>query len=302
MNNYTQQPCCLICGSDQHSPYLKVPNRFNPQELFQLVRCKNCKFVFLSPRPDEEEILPYYDEENYQPHRQDAISFTDKIYQGVRIWNNRYKRKLIEKLSPKGKILDYGCGTGEFLLEMKQNDWEATGFEPSLKAREVVRSYGIEMTDDIRNLDKKYAVITLWHVLEHVYDPDHLVQEFKKLLGESGYLLIAVPNRKSFDAKTFHKNWVAYDAPRHLYHFRPADMQRFLEKNGFILIYHKRLSFDAWYNSLLSASLESGSNRLRLVTLGLLKSLYAATVSSLSGFFNVKKNASIIYVAQAIKN
>jgi 2-polyprenyl-3-methyl-5-hydroxy-6-metoxy-1,4-benzoquinol methylase len=67
----------------------------------------------------------------------------------------------------------------------------------------------------------RFDAITLWHVLEHVHDVKKYIQTFKKLLTDSGKLLIAVPNYTSYDAEKYKEYWAAYDVPRHLYHFTP---------------------------------------------------------------------------------
>ena len=165
MKRNSETPQCLLCNSNKRSPYLTVPNRFNFEESFQLVQCEECNFVYLSPRPNEQEIVAYYEDEEYQPHQQDAPSLADKVYRWIRVWNNKYKRKIIEKLVLSGSILDYGCGTGEFLKEMKTSGWETYGFEPSAKARQVAETYNIDLINDIRQLEKTVNIITLWQVL-----------------------------------------------------------------------------------------------------------------------------------------
>ena len=166
-----ESPACIICQSKLQDPFMEVPNRFNLRETFQLVRCRNCQFVFLSPRPDQQSISAYYEDEDYQPHQDQAATLGSRIYQWVRIWNNRYKRKIIEKLITRGSLLDYGCGTGEFLLEMNNSGWATFGFEPSAKAAGVARSYGIEIIENILQLQQSVNIISLWHVLEHIHQP-----------------------------------------------------------------------------------------------------------------------------------
>ncbi|RYZ44328.1 MAG: class I SAM-dependent methyltransferase, partial [Sphingobacteriales bacterium] len=69
---------------------------------------------------------------------------------------------------------------------------------------------------------KKYDVITLWHVLEHIAELEDTVNRFHQLLSDSGSLLIAVPNSDSYDAHVFGAYWAAFDVPRHLHHFTPC--------------------------------------------------------------------------------
>ena len=127
---------CLICSSKKSVAYLEVPNRFNVEEKFNLVKCADCGFVFLNPRPAEDEIGKYYESEEYQPHRLERKTLLDRLYGFIRTRNNRYKRKQIEKFVEKGSILDFGCGSGEFLSEMKEAGWQVCGVEPAQKPRE----------------------------------------------------------------------------------------------------------------------------------------------------------------------
>ena len=297
-----EQPKCLVCGSDSRKPYLAVTDRFDSSQKFQLVQCQQCGLVYLSPRPTEKSIARYYQDSGYQPHQKEALSFSGKVYQAVRIWNNRYKRRLIEKYGHKGKILDYGCGTGEFLLEMKNSGWETHGIEPSAAAAAVAKNYQISIIRDLKNFPGKADVITLWHVLEHVHRACHLLAELKNILEPGGLLCIALPNRQSLDSTLFKKHWVAYDAPRHLYHFTPADMEKLLQSAGFKIFSMRSLPFDPWYNSFLSAALESEKNKMRLLTIGLVKSLFAGIAVNVLSVFNKKYNSSIIYLAKPMTN
>jgi 2-polyprenyl-3-methyl-5-hydroxy-6-metoxy-1,4-benzoquinol methylase len=293
-----EQPVCLVCGSNSRRPFLTVDNRFNVSQKFHLVQCQDCGFVYLSPRPEEKSITQYYQDSGYQPHQKEALSLSGKLYQLVRIWNNHYKRRLIEKFSAKGKILDYGCGTGEFLLEMKNSGWETYGFEPTASAVAIAVDYGLNIIPDLRSIKEKVNVVTLWHVLEHVHDARTLLVDLQKILDPAGLLCIALPNRRSLDAVLFKQNWVAYDVPRHLYHFSAADLEKFLNSEGFKIESIKSLPFDPWYNSFLSASLEFRNSRLKLLGIGLPKSIFAAAAVNFLSFLSKKNNSSIIYLAR----
>lgn len=293
-----EQPECLVCGADSRKPFLHVANRFDLSQKFQLVQCQQCGLVYLCPRPTEKSITRYYQDPGYQPHQAKALSLSEKIYQAVRVVNNRYKRRLIEKYVGKGKILDYGCGTGEFLLEMKKSGWETYGFEPTPRAAQVASNYGLEIIEKLNNLTHKVLVITLWHVLEHVHTARHLLRQFHGILDPNGLLCLALPNRICLDARIFKQNWVAYDAPRHLYHFSPANFEKLLNNCGFTIESMKSLPFDPWFNAFLSAELEAGRNKMRLFTFGLLKSVIIASMVSLLSIFRAQASSSIIYLAR----
>jgi 2-polyprenyl-3-methyl-5-hydroxy-6-metoxy-1,4-benzoquinol methylase len=299
-HNQVEQPTCLICGSGQNTPCLTVPDRFNPKEKFQLVKCNGCGFVFLSPRPDEESIGAYYQSEAYQPHQEKASSFNEKIYRWVRNRNVRYKRRIIERIVEKGNLLDYGCGTGEFLLEMQQAGWQTIGYEPAEKAAKIAREYGLQMIQNLSEIKSKLNVITMWHVLEHVHQANELLEKIHQVLDPEGMLIIAVPNRLSFEAQMYRSNWVAWDAPRHLYHFTPADMARLLDKHSFQIVDHKMLYFDPWYNALLSASLETSGKNGPIKIVALFKALLFGKLSMFFGMLDKKRASSVIYLAKPV--
>lgn len=293
-----EQPVCLVCGADSRKPFLTVANRFDLSQTFQLVQCQQCGLVYLCPRPTEKSIARYYQDPGYQPHQLKALSLSGKIYEAVRVINNRYKRRLIEKYIGKGRILDYGCGTGEFLLEMKKSGWETYGFEPTPRAAQMARNYGLDLIEKLDNLTHTISVITLWHVLEHVHGARHLLKQFHDILDPNGLLCLALPNRTCLDAKIFKQNWVAYDAPRHLYHFSPADIEKLLCDCGFTISSMKSLPFDPWFNAFLSAGLETDRNRIKLFTFGLLKSVIVASMVSLLSICHTHASSSIIYFAR----
>ncbi|MEJ2050194.1 MAG: class I SAM-dependent methyltransferase [Calditrichota bacterium] len=299
-HNRMEQPNCLICGSGRITPYLTVPDRFNPKEKFQLVNCIGCGFVFLSPRPDEESIGAYYQSEAYQPHQEKASSFSEKIYRWVRNRNVRYKRRIIERIVEKGNLLDYGCGTGEFLLEMQKSGWQTIGYEPAEKAAKIAREYGLQMILNLSEIKSKLNVITMWHVLEHVHQANALLDNFHQMLAPDGILIIAVPNRLSFEAQMYRSNWVAWDAPRHLYHFTPADMARLLDKHSFQIVNYKMLYLDPWYNALLSSALKTAGKNSLIKIAALIKALFFGKLSMFFGMLDKKRASSVIYLAKPI--
>ncbi len=296
---HLEVPNCLICNSTEKKPFYQVSNRFNQKESFNLVKCPNCNFVYLSPRPTADAIGTYYEVEEYQPHQTDARSAADVLYQRVRIWNNRYKRKTIEKYKKNGSILDYGCGTGEFLLEMNVSGWETYGYEPLTKVANIARNHGLNILKSLQNYQGGADIITLWHVLEHIHDARGIIKTLQQIMAPEAYLIIAVPNYQSFDAKIFKQNWVAFDAPRHLYHFTPETMTLFLESMNFQIVSYKTLYFDPWYNSLLSAKIAAQNKKFKLLIKSLSKSLIAAIIANLQSFFIKTRSSSLIYITKS---
>lgn len=287
---------CLICGSSQRLPFLIVPNRFEPGEKFTLVQCRKCGFVYLNPRPDSQLIGKYYEDEQYQPHRLHEQSLLDRMYKFVRIWNNRYKRYLIEANIRKGVLLDFGCGGGEFAAQMSRAGWQVSGVEPAPGPRQHAVEQGLSVKANIDEVTQKFDVITLWHVLEHIHQARELIGKLQERLTDSGILLLALPNLKSSDARAYQSNWVAYDAPRHLYHFSPVDVKRLCAQYNFQIKEYYTLFLDTWYNILLSRQLETmqGGNFLT----GAVKTKWTAWRATIKETIDCFDSSSIVYLLQ----
>jgi len=116
----------------------------------------------------------------------------------------------------------------------------------------------------------------MWHVLEHVYHLQERVAIIKRLLAKDGTVIVAVPNRNSYDAKYYDSNWAAYDLPRHLYHFREQDVESLFSQHGFKLVNTLPMVFDSLHVSLLSEKYRSSNfQSIRAFVIGLISYLAA---------------------------
>lgn len=291
----TIEVVCPLCGNSQISSTLSVKDYSISQETFQLKNCNSCNFLFTTPIPDQDKIGRYYASDVYISHTDSNKGVIEQLYQLVRKRTLAGKRKLIASLSyrEKGSILDYGCGTGAFLNEMKLNGWEAHGIEPDAGARakaEQLIGGVVGLPSDLSSLaTQSYDVISMWHVLEHVHDLNGTIQEIKRLLKPEGKLFVAVPNHQSFDAQHYGAFWAAYDVPRHLHHFSPDTMKSLMERNGLKIVAKKGMWFDSFYVSMLSEKYKAGKiNYLKAFCIGLFSNVVAC--------LKVEKCSSLIYV------
>ncbi len=288
---------CPICHSNNSHNYLTVPDRFQSEEHFSLVQCNDCEMVYLNPRPTITAIGKYYQSEAYDPHKGNATSVFDRVYHGVQRLNNHVKLGWIKKLLRTGKILDIGCGTGEFLKAALLAGYEGVGMEPESRARDHARASGLTVAETLEMVEGTFDIITMWHVLEHVHDLPSLFQQLDRLLVQNGWLLLAVPNRTCLDAKIYGPYWVAYDAPRHLYHFRPIDVMALMEQHGFKPYRIKFLPFDPFYNALLSGELkrkvQGHSSRM-----GVLGDIWTGMRSFVYGWHNATLASSPVLIFQ----
>ena len=262
---------CPVCSGNKFKPFISCADHTVSRETFQVVQCEACGFRFTNPRPSENEIGKYYESEEYISHSGTSRGVVNKIYGMVRNYTIGQKVKLINKqiLSPKSQIpnaLDIGCGTGEFLNACKQNGWNVTGIEPSEVARKHAKEkFGIEplIPEKLFEIsEKKFNVITMWHVLEHVHQLHKTIEQINKLLTDDGSLIVAVPNCNSFDAKKYREHWAAWDLPRHIYHFTKKDIEKLFLRFGFKLQEVLPMKFDSYYVSLLSEKYKTGRSNL----------------------------------------
>ncbi|MEI6122343.1 MAG: class I SAM-dependent methyltransferase [Bacteroidota bacterium] len=247
---------CEICGKNSFSKYLDSQDYFLTQEKFTIVKCNNCQFLFVNPRPTETEIRKYYQSKEYISHSNSKKGLINQIYQFVRKRNNIKKFNLIQKYKQFGTILDIGCATGEFLNYFKKNGWKVVGLEPNEHARNFAKTkYGLNIFPERFLYEKhkeKFDVITMWHVLEHIHFLSQRIEQVKNNLRQGGVLIIAVPNVESKDSKIYGKFWAGYDLPRHIYHFTQSSIKELFKKFGFDIIETVPMKSDSYYISMLS--------------------------------------------------
>lgn len=247
---------CPWCGNQTEKTYMKVKDYFLTQEEFELVQCNHCGLLFTTPRPAPDVIGRYYKSEDYYSHQQNQHGFIPRIYEKVKTINLKNKVKMaIGELSP-GRLLDIGCGVGDFLLQVKKSGWEIMGIEPSDDAKTIAKTrLGFNPMDPSEYdslLDASFDVITLWHVLEHVDDLKFQTKQLERLLKPGGRLIIALPNFQSFDCQFYKEKWAAWDVPRHLNHFSSDCLCGIFTSIGFQHLDTQRLIWDSYYISFLS--------------------------------------------------
>ncbi len=271
---------CPVCAGTASDQIFSLKDHSISGELFHISRCKTCGFKYTNPVPSEETIGKYYQSENYISHSDTNKGLINKLYHLVRKQSLKSKLKLVNQSgAAKGALLDIGCGTGYFLQACKENGWKTEGMEPDPSARALAeKNTGQAIHTSLLSItgEKKYDVITLWHVLEHVHKLNESIQHIHTLLKDNGRLIIAVPNCNSYDSKTYGAFWAAYDVPRHLYHFTAPDMDKLLTKHSFKGTGIKPMVFDAFYVSMLSDQYKFGkTNYLRAFFKGFLSNVKA---------------------------
>lgn len=247
---------CPWCGTPTDNTVLELKDYFLSKEDFKIVECPHCGIRFTIPRPAPETIGKYYQSEEYYSHQQNNKGFIPKVYEFVKSFNIKHKTKLAIGDLPKGRLLDIGCGVGDFLVRVQKEGWEVHGVEPSDDAKKIAetRLGFLPKAPTQYDLfeDGSFDVITMWHVLEHIDDLHFQTSEIIRLLKPSGRLIIALPNFQSFDCQYYKDKWAAWDVPRHLNHFAPDTLRTIMTSKGFQMIDTQKLIWDAYYISYMS--------------------------------------------------
>jgi 2-polyprenyl-3-methyl-5-hydroxy-6-metoxy-1,4-benzoquinol methylase len=235
---------CILCHSENNLVDQNVVDRFNQKNSYSIVKCE-CEMRFLNPRVSIDEISKHYQHSSYQPHYKNN-SLVSLMYQIAQLFNNRFKLKVIKRFYDQGSILDYGAGDGQFANFMIKKKWNVKIYEPLLK----------NMSDLSLNEDKigsdSFDIITMFHSLEHIHNVEKTLQNLYNLLNKDGILIVSVPNHNAYERRFFKSKWIAYDAPRHLYHFNHETIKLFLNKNKFDVIITRSMYLDTLYNTLMS--------------------------------------------------
>ncbi len=203
------------------------------------------------------------------------------------------KRKLHwiknHQYAQKPRLLDYGCGTGEFVIYAGKQGFHASGIEPNKEARNRALKKGVDVCSTFSCLDGQPAfdVITLWHVVEHLPEAHEVLQQLHDKLNENGLIVIAVPMATSHDARHYKSDWAAWDLPRHLFHFTPKTLHAMVSQVKFEHVATYPLPFDAWYISLLSEQQKRDSKsaqKKKTLYEGPLRLLSAARTAIISNY------------------
>ena len=272
--------------------HLKVRDYSVSKEIFELHHNPEYDLLITFPKPSTEKLPSYYESEDYISHTDGKRSLFERMYHFIKNIALKNKVKLINAESEKGKLLDIGAGTGDFLVVAKNDGWDTTGIEPSAKAKTIAINKGVNFATNLSDLEShSFDVITMWHVLEHVQNLDEYILELKRLLKPSGTIIIAVPNFKSFDANYYGRFWAAFDVPRHIWHFSKTAIDKLFAEKEMKLVKVLPMKFDSFYVSLLSEKYKTGK-------MNFIKAFFVGLKSNHSGKQS-KEYSSHIYI---IKN
>ena len=204
------------------------------------VKCRNCGFIFLNPVPATASFS-HYGEDYYRPWIEEQAAPRQAL------WQRRLE--LLNGCRSVGRLLDVGCGNGDFLRIAKEGGWETLGTEVSDWAIKHMRErLGLDVRQgDLVSLDLEegsFDAVTMWHVLEHTADPSANLRKARQLLKKNGVPVLAVPNASNHIFRAVYAlgklRFLRYYTPGerevHISHFTPSTLRQMLDKSGFRVV------------------------------------------------------------------
>ena len=281
MTTIALHPTCPVCGASRWRRVLACRDHLVTGEAFDVVACERCTLWATDPQPSPAQIGRYYDSDDYVPMTNARRGPIGVAYHAVRRITVRQRLRLVARAAPRrpGRLLDVGCGTGEFLAHARASGWDVAGVEPEARAAAHADAKGLAVvrSDDLAAVDgARFDAVTLWQALEHMYAPGAQLAHVRRLLAPNGCVVIAVPNHACTDASAYGADWYAYDVPRHLWHFTAATLGRLLDAQGFAVAGVHALPFEPFYIALLSElRARRGRNVGRALAVALRSALHA---------------------------
>lgn len=220
--------CCCTCGN-------KNSEKFNikyQKENFAVVTCSNCSMHF---------IPPYYRKKiEYTQYKNEQVTAAVRAGNNwIKIQRHKLRFKFIQKYMSSGKLFDLGAGWGHFMLAGKELGYDVYGVEISEQPYlYCVNDLKLPVDHiDFFEMDeaKKFDIITMWDVLEHIDKANEFIEKCNKLTKLNGYLFLQVPQIDSYFAKRHKDNWKMMGLD-HVNYFGKETITKILANNGYEVV------------------------------------------------------------------
>jgi SAM-dependent methyltransferase len=235
---------CYACDSDRHSHFIDAEEDLTGKPgRFTFVRCDACGLVYQNPRLDLEAIKHYYDDEYIAHRKKTNWGPLAPLYEWAMSKHDRDKEALVRRfvsLDRRTRVLDVGCAVGSFLMRIgREHGCALTGVDfkdcshmPGFDAIDF--HLGLFYEQDLP--DRGFDLITMWHFLEHDYDPLRSLAFARDKLADEGRLIIEVPRLDSVSFRLFGDRWPGLQAPQHTVLYDREQLLRFVARAGLELV------------------------------------------------------------------
>ncbi len=231
-------PICQSMNSSVHrTDVLDLEYFVVPEPRLAVRRCRQCGSEFLDPRPTAQQLPAFYPS-TYHAYNEDHGRFA-KLLVGARARSRaRFYRKMLGGRS--GRLFDVGTGDCRHFDELRRFcDLECAGIEIQEEIAQKGRERGYDVLSgtleeaDLTGHVGRYDIVSMNHVLEHVIDPQVVLERALQLLKPGGHLVGQLPTDSSWEARIFGRNWGGYHYPRHLQMVSRRGLTELLTTVGF---------------------------------------------------------------------
>jgi SAM-dependent methyltransferase len=232
---------CLLCGAHRSSLFITAQDDLTGRPgRFTFVRCERCDFIYQSPRLTVEHIRPFYDAEYLAHRRRNDWGLLSPLFAAAMNSLDREKLRIVERYAPldrRSAVLDVGCGAGTFLDRVRRQrgalvagvDFVDLSRQSALQQTEF--HHGLFYEQNVGNA--RFDVVTMWHFLEHDYDPLRSLSHARQALKPGGLLVVEVPRLDSVTFRLFGDRWPGLQAPQHTSLYNREMLLNMVARAGF---------------------------------------------------------------------
>ncbi|MBR2525773.1 class I SAM-dependent methyltransferase [bacterium] len=208
---------CRLCDSKKIK-LIKKGVRDNQD--IDVFKCQNCGLEFLSKTNQANE--QFY--ENGQMH----ASYDVENWFKSTLSDDKRRAELLKKYIKNKDILDFGTGNGGFLLQAQKYTKNVFGYDLDKSLAEHYKKYNLDVKNSMDEFTQKFDVITMFHVLEHIENPEHVLEKLKNCLKPNGKVIIEIPNSNDalltlYKSEAF-KNFTYWSC--HLYAYNEKNIKK----------------------------------------------------------------------------
>lgn len=243
---------CPACLNDSIEPYVvSVDYHYDIEGQFSTSRCTVCGTAFMNPMPTAADLAKLYPDDYYS-YQTPTLEGPFKVFMRKFM---RYPRVYtVPKFSKPGRMLDVGCGAGHYLLEMRRQGWSVVGAELSKGAAAAGQRAGLDIRGgelpEANFEPQSFDFVRSNHSFEHVFNPDEILQEMRRILKDDGKLFVGIPNFDGLWARLFGVYWWNFGLPVHTFNYTQKGIKNLLERNGFKV---ERIVHNSDYSGLIGS-------------------------------------------------